>query len=361
MPRKTTPTLAKAADEFIQTRSSYLAATTLANETSVIRTFVRGVGVERQCHHVTSRQVELWFASEAKRQQASSFNKVLSRVRGFLDFCRRRGWIDLDLLGEVRRLRVLQRDRKQLSPAALLDLPNHAACARDRMLIIVAANTALRASSITGIRIGDVDLASGLMRVTIHKSSIQDQLPITTELDVALREWLHEYAQDAGPLEADWYLVPRREPGHGGVHDEKGQWVGGREMRTVGSLIPDKPMRNPAEVVQRALRAQGHQIDKGEGVHTLRRSVARAFFDARTAEGYDAALRSTAALLHHSSSQTTEKYLGLSSERLGRDRAMRGRPFLSAMVSEERAAPIPSRTELRAVRTERPNSQETAS
>jgi len=56
--------------------------------------------------------------------------------------------------------------------------------------------------------------------------------------------------------------------------------------------------------------------------------------------GYDAALRTVSAMLHHKSSATTEQYLGLSSERKRRDDRLRGRPFLSALVSTENVVPL---------------------
>jgi hypothetical protein len=37
---------------------------------------------------------------------------------------------------------------------------------------------------------------------------------------------------------------------------------------------------------------------------------------------------------------TTERYLGLSSERRRRDETMKGKPFLTAMVSQENVVPL---------------------
>jgi hypothetical protein len=56
--------------------------------------------------------------------------------------------------------------------------------------------------------------------------------------------------------------------------------------------------------------------------------------------GYDAALRTVSALLHHSNMATTERYLGLSSEKKRRDQTLKGRPFLTAMVSNENVVPL---------------------
>lgn len=80
---------------------------------------------------------------------------------------------------------------------------------------------------------------------------------------------------------------------------------------------------------------------KDQGTHTIRRAVARAFFDSMAGEqGYDAALRTVSALLHHRSSATTEAYLGLSSERERRDKRLRGQPFLTGMVEEADVLPL---------------------
>src|SRR5690606_30101648 len=98
-------------------------------------------------------------------------------------------------------------------------------------------------------------------------------------------------------------------------------------------------------VVQGALGALGYPT-RGEGCHTVRRSVARAFFDSMATDtGYDAALRTVSAMLHHKSSATTEIYLGLTSERVRRDSLLRGRPFLSAL-----GAPVAEIVELHAKR-----------
>lgn len=97
-------------------------------------------------------------------------------------------------------------------------------------------------------------------------------------------------------------------------------------------------MTHPERVVQDALRMAGVRVEPGEGVHTLRRSVARGFFDAAAEAGYDGALRTTAALLHHQSTQTTELYLGIAADRLRRDATLRGQPFLTEIAAKKRRA-----------------------
>lgn len=86
----------------------------------------------------------------AEEMAASSYNKVLSRIETFFAFCRRRGWIKGDPLAEVRRLPVTRRERLRLSPHELLRLLEVATHPRDRGVLAVACNTALRAGEIAG-------------------------------------------------------------------------------------------------------------------------------------------------------------------------------------------------------------------
>lgn len=341
MPRKSTPTMADAVAEYQETRAPKVSPATHRNDGSLLTTFCRAMGEAKQVHLVTQRQVELWFAAEARRQKASSYNKVRTRVKGFLDFCTRRGWVSVDLLVEVGTLRVVKQERLRLSVVELLDLPRHAGNPRDRAFITVACNTALRANELCSLRIRDVDLHSGWLDAHITKSALEDRMPISLELDEALRGWLSYYQKEVGPLQPDWYLFPQRRVSWGRttVPERQASLSSDGLFTTVvmqETLLPEQRLCNPAEVVTRALSSQGHPtIGQREGCHTIRRSVARAYFDSRVAAGYDGALRETAALLHHAHSHTTEDYLGLTTERLGRDRALRGQPFLTAMVSGE--------------------------
>jgi hypothetical protein len=75
---------------------------------------------------------------------------------------------------------------------------------------------------------------------------------------------------------------------------------------------------------------------KYEGTHTIRRAIALAYFDEASAEQGDvAALRETAALLHHAHLSTTERYLGMTAEKNRRNKRIKGRPFLTAMVAKQ--------------------------
>jgi integrase len=338
---RNTPTIDEAVAVYLQLRKAKFAHDTWINDRSQLLRLARAMG-GLQIGSITPERMEKFFLGEggvAEEMAPASFNKVLSRVETFLGFCRRRGWIKGDLLAEIDRLPVTRRERLRLSASELLRLLECAQHPRDRAVLAVACNTALRAGEIADLRLKDVDLDGGWLHVRITKSHLEDQMPITLELDNELRAWLKIYSEQVGrPVSPDAYLFPAKSAGRWRYepNPKPGQPVyGASNVYVHGDLRPDAPIRKPAEIVQRALRASGYEIGPGEGLHTIRRSLARAYFERESEKGNDVALRATAALLHHSSTQVTEHYLGLSHEKVRRDRSLRGKSFLGAMTEAE--------------------------
>jgi integrase len=96
-----------------------------------------------------------------------------------------------------------------------------------------------------------------------------------------------------------------------------------RHNKTRVAINPGQPASSPRLVVKDGLRRLGLP-HLNEGLHTLRRSAARQIFDALVeTRRYDGALRVVQSLLHHRSVQTTEQYIGLSTEALTRDDFLR--------------------------------------
>ena len=322
MPRKTTPRLSEALAQYLAARGTHVAATTLANDRALLRKFVQEVG-DPQVHLLTAVKVETWFAGEAQRQKPSSYNKVRTRVQGFLDFCARRGWLTSDPLGEIRPRRVIKQERLRLSTEQMRTMIESTTNPRDRGMLAMACNTGLRSSDLISLRVGDVDLDQGSLRVSIQKTGDFDHLPITADLDAELRRWLTWYAERMAMLDLDlqddYLLFPAL--GHRNVRRNG-------VMHSWGDPRPHDKLSHPARVVQRGLERIGIHLTSHEGFHTIRRSVGRAVFDQASAEGHDAALRITAAVLGHKNVATTEGYLGISHDRVKRDQLLRGRSLL---------------------------------
>lgn len=343
---RNTPTIDEAVDCYLQLRRAKFSHDTWVNDRSQLRRLARALN-GLQVGSITPERMEHFFLGPgglAEEMAPSSFNKVLSRVDTFFAFCRRRGWIKGDPLGEVERLPVTRRERLRLAPAELVRLQDQAEHPRDRAVLAVACNTALRAGEIADLRLRDVDLDGGWLHVRITKSHIEDQMPITLELDQEMRAWLTYYAEHVtSPPGPDAYLFPAKAPGRwrASTDDDPVDRVRGSALVYVhGALRPGHPIRKPAEIVQRALRSAGFEIGPGEGLHTIRRSLARAYFERESEQGNDVALRATAALLHHSSTQVTEHYLGLNHEKVRRDRSLRGKSFLVALADEADVLPL---------------------
>jgi integrase len=346
------PRLSEALARYQAMRRARYAAPTTKNENFVLSRFLDWYGEDVQVRHLRASRVEEWFHGsdglraphvtrdgvEREPIQESTYNFYRSRLKSFFAFCNTNGWLKNDPLVHVTPMPVTRKKRLQPMPRVLLGMLDATENPRDRAYLATAINTALRASEINRLRVGDVDLNAGDLKVWISKSREEDLMPISSDLDAELRRWLTTYGVDMDrPLSDEDYLFPdRKNSVYAWTRDEAGAM---RQGRTSPSWQPDKTIQKPQEVVQAALAAM-NMPTKHEGVHTVRRAVARAYFDSLAVSGYDSALRQTSALLHHKNSTTTEHYLGLASEREQRDKTLKGKPFLTAMVSDQNVGPL---------------------
>lgn len=344
--------LAEAVEEYLQYRAARYAPTGVQQDGYVLRRFVAQMG-DLQLRHLRPERVTDWFygsgglmtehvtrdGTHRPAIKASTHNYYRVRLASFFRFCQQRGWLKRDPLAEVAPLKVSRRQRQQPPPETLLRMLEVAGNPRDRAYLATTINTALRANELVRLKVGDVDLDGQSLHVVISKTHEEDLLPLTSDLDTELRRWLATYATDLQrPLRPTDHLFPSRK---GSVYawetDEAGNRV---RTRRPPSWVPERHVTHTERIIQDALGALGLPT-KDEGTHTIRRAVARAFFDDMATEaGYDAALRTVSALLHHKSSATTEHYLGLSSEKARRDQRLRGRPFLTSMVEQSNVVPI---------------------
>src|ERR1035437_9488390 len=116
----------------------------------------------------------------------STHNQYRSRLKVFFDWMSKRGMTKVDLLEDVDMLKVAVRVRQQPKPGVLLHFLDSAKHPRDRAYLSLAMNSALRASEVIRIAVGDVDLERGYYKITTSKRKQGDWMPITTNLDVGL-------------------------------------------------------------------------------------------------------------------------------------------------------------------------------
>ncbi|MFJ7590204.1 tyrosine-type recombinase/integrase [Streptomyces sp. NPDC097617] len=270
-----------------------------------------------------------------------TLGKYRNDLKQFLGFCHRRGWCSMSAEQLVEGIRDksthTNRNRYRMTRAEMLRLIACADDPRDQALITFAACTGVRISEALGMQIGDVSFQKAELYVTIPKTHQEVTYPLSSDLEIALRAWLTSYAGQIGELKRSYRLFPtyfRREFVSKGIQAPAGQY------NPVGVLVSPNQVLRPI-----AVRA-GIELEPGDGWHTIRRSFARLLYDDAVHQGHDAALRIVQAALGHKSVNTTELYLGLTSEHKQFRQMLKGRPFLTADLdpgkvvdlSERRAA-----------------------
>lgn len=179
---------------------------------------------------------------------------------------------------------------------------------RHRALLALVVYTLARQSEISALKLGDLDLDSRELSVYRQKRNRRTLVGLVPELADEMRTWLAIYAETTGCDSAeamvrdhpDWYLVPTIPRG--------ATWGKG--------VVPTSPSGSLERHSQRILSLLGYQNLTGEGMHTWRRSGARAMFlHLRDTLGFDGALVRVQTMLDHEMPQMTLKYIGMEQER----------------------------------------------
>lgn len=322
-----------------QNQNSVNWGTTSGQDEVQIRKLKRTVG-DIYCHNITTTHITQLLQKE-RRNSAGSFNNTLRVLRSFFEFCRLHSYIpkNLDPVGGIRTQRVGNKVKRYVPASDFPALLDAAKSPRDRILLALGMYLLCRQSEIRYLTLDDVDLERGRILVTIVKKStdqdlVQVLMPISSELEKELRDWLTIYATMAGPLQPHWRLVPgtkmmtQRRPhlATGGFSPvPKDQWMSTRV------ILPENKVDKPEKIAQYALEAIGYSSRGADGkslylgMHTLRRSSARAMYDRLSEGGYDGAIRMVQSFLNHKSIQMTELYIGLTLDDKKRDEMFRGR------------------------------------
>lgn len=277
-------------------------------------------------------------------------NNALTAVRGFIGYLERGRHIEAgasDQLLGTRKCKPAPRKPKhyidvgQFAEALEVAGDRHP---EDRAIIALALYTLGRQSEIGGLRLKDVRLRD--RELLMWRPKTKDYLAITISPDLAeeLSWWLSWYATHTGydspaammTAQPDWHLVPRRKysPRAGSA----GRFTA---SDAVFALRPEVPASQMERVVKHVLTGLGVEVEdgisrrhKGEGIHTIRRSGARALLDYLALEvGEDKALLRVSTMLGHANTQMTLAYIGRDIERQQLNDWLKDNPMYGARQS----------------------------
>jgi integrase/recombinase XerC len=232
--------------------------------------------------------VRAWLASLHRKNRKATVARKLSALRSFYRFLVRRG-----LAGENPAEMVATPKQERRIPGCLtvddmfrlLDrIPAESRLdLRNRAIFETLYSSGLRVSELTGLDMGDVDLAVGMVRV-LGKGRKERMVPLGRKAAAAIRAYRDR-------LEEEGLVAP----------GDRGPAFLNRDGGRLTS-------RSVARILKRLVAACG--VFSPASPHTLRHSFATHLLDA----GAD--LRAVQELLGHESLSTTQKYTHVSIDRL---------------------------------------------
>jgi integrase len=341
-------TLSEAIDRYMAYREgNQLKPSTLRSNRYGLSKFLAHTGNVQMWHLQAEHGQSFRRWMTEKQYEPATICSFIDTLTGFVLWCHEMRLLPptSNPLFGIKRPKIIRKQRQRIPGEDFNDLLDCAhlvdargrtihGSAHDRIVVAIGLYTLIRQSEIISLRVGDANLDNMFLDVTLHKGGGEhDIMPISMELERELRRWLRWYANDTmdefGPMLDSWFLVgSNRAPD---LETLPGMSGGRAKVRHTGNSNPLKPCYRPEHSVQRTLVRYGIPIratngkSLREGVHTLRRSGARAMYDGLVAESYDGALREVQAWLHHANAAMTERYIGIDLDVKKRNDRVRGK------------------------------------
>lgn len=270
----------------------------------------------------------------ARTPNAGTFNRELTHLRGFVRWLTDRRIVQP---GTGEALASRPRDpRKEYLRISLLQVQHMIETCDDpyeRWVLALASQTLGRDGELRRLRFAHFHEDTMTIDWLRQKTRDTDRLFMTATLADELRRWKLAMQEEVGrPATGDWHAVPYRvnagTPGGGyKLITPCTRWVYDPSKARATGLSP---------IIQRHVsRVTGIPAAdlKGQGVHIIRRSMARALYDRLVEERQTDPLRVVMAVLGHAHPQITERYLGIRADRERRNALLAGTRLLSVDTS----------------------------
>jgi integrase/recombinase XerC len=272
--------------EYLQTErdvSPHTQAAYRSDLAQLLMFVVREKGEEVTAQDVDHLLLRRYLASLSKNTKKSSIGRKLAAIRSFFRFLVRRGTIvknPAELIATPKKEKLLPFHLDIDQATTLMESPDKGQkyALRDRAILELLYSSGLRVSELTGLNISELDLTTGMARVT-GKGGKERIVPVGSRALEAIRMYLDQRSLDSG--NGALFLNTR----------------GGRiNRRSVARIVDVNVMRIASF--------------KRISPHTLRHTFATHMLEG----GAD--LRAIQELLGHASLSTTQKYTHVSIDRL---------------------------------------------
>lgn len=357
-------------------RGRGLAKSTVSNEANSLRALVEFIYRHRRAdariwtHMVTEDMISAYFAEKLETPsrhtgeplRPQSLNPQRIAFDGFFGWAARRRylWAEDNPMAEIKAFKKKAVRKQRIDPRDVPRLLDAAEHPRDRILMAVAAFTALRACDIRELRIRQVDLEDQSLRgVLIDKSEVVDEIKaFGPELAEELERWFAWLKGNLGVDELDgtWYLIPgfARRRSERAYRDGGGRWVSIKDPDA--SVKPTGQFYDPEDVVKAACERIGYDTSDGRwGMHVLRRVMADLLEDQLTEDGIPDARKVVSKHLNHANEATTDGYMDESRGLKARNAILRAHVFFGRTPAVPDPTPVeaPQTDELAARRARR--------
>lgn len=237
-------------------RLEQLAPDTITSYTHYLTSLSHWVGDDLPLSDLTPAHIETWLGS--LKVQASTRRTRLAGVRGFLNWAVERQLITDNPARRVRSPRVRRRPppRAQRDDLArVLALANP----RDRVILVLALQTAIRRGELAGLQVQDWDPAGQRLYIAAAKGLEERWVSVPAEARRELAIYLAHLGTTAGPM---WPSSHR--PGHGLARGTFNRIVTDAGRRAGVKLWPHL-LRHTALTDAAAAGATSHQLQRQSG------------------------------------------------------------------------------------------------
>lgn len=320
--------LGDAVGEYVAFIGTTLKPSTVENKVLALRKMTRVVGGQSWTHEVSPQDIsKVWNLATTTRNQ-NSLIVDHQAIKHFFIWCTTMGyWIGANPIGHIKAPKPVKRNHRYVAAEKFPALITSCVSPRDRLYVANGLYSLCRKVELYTWTWADIDRDAGEIMITRHKTGEDDVLAIGQEMEYELdyyEDW-YRWITDTPkfqPLNPGWYVTPKfTRPFFTASGLVKGNIRPTELMgRQDGGLIVQKALKS----IDFPLRNATTGLSTREGAHTLRRSGARAMYDALVAAEDVQALRKVQLQLGHKHQWQTLDYIGADPDKKARNDTLRG-------------------------------------